>query len=139
LGHSLGAATGEYWRQSIELLGNVAICSLWFVGTKLFWSRLPVEKQAQVEEFFRRLKTPVDFVREEGVQAENDHRQSRVVGWLCIAYGGFVALLALIPNPVVGRLAFVGCGGIVLAIGAILIVAGRIQPERAPITADGSE
>ena len=124
----LTGSTGEYWRQSAELFGNVAICSLWFVGTKLFWSRLPGEKQAQVEEFFRRLRTPVDFAREEGALAANDRRQSRVVGGLCIAYGVFVSLLALIPNPITGRLAFIGCGSIVFAIGATLIASSRRNP-----------
>jgi len=81
--------------------------------------------QARVDQFFRRLNTPVDFDREEGAHAANDGRQSRVVGWLCVAYGGFVALLALIPNPAAGRLAFLGCGAIVLGIGCALLRSGR--------------
>lgn len=125
LGHPLSESSREYWRQSAELFGNVGICSLWFVGTKLFWSRVPAEKQARVDEFFHRLNTPVDFVREEGAHAANDGRQSRAVGWLCIAYGAFVTLLAAIPNPTPGRLAFVGCGLVVLAIGAALLLSAK--------------
>jgi Na+/proline symporter len=131
LGHRLSGSSGEYWRQSAELFGNVAICSLWFVGTKLFWARVPAEKQARVEEFFRRLRTPVDFNREEGADAANDHRQLRVVGWLCIAYGAFVTILAAIPNPPIGRLAFVGCGGVVLLIGGALVASSRRKPAPA--------
>jgi hypothetical protein len=128
LGPTLTGSSGEYWRQSVELFGNVAVCSLWFVGTKFFWTRVPAEKKERVEEFFRRLRTPVDFAREEGKDASNDNRQYRVVGWLCLAYGGFVAALAIIPNPLGGRLAFIGCGGVVLLIGGILVLSSRRNP-----------
>ena len=110
----------------------MAVCSAWFVGTKLFWSHTNAETQARIGQFFRRLNTPVDFDREEGAHAANDSRQSRVVGWLCLAYGAFVALLALIPNPVTGRLAFVGCASVVLAIGWALLISSRKQNSSAP-------
>ncbi len=123
--HPLNPTEAEYWRQSAELFGNVGLCSAWFIGTKLFWARASAETHARVDAFFQRLHTPVDFAREEGAAAANDHRQSQVVGWLCVAYGAFVALLAVIPNPGLGRLAFLGCGGMVLAIGAALILNSR--------------
>ncbi len=132
LGHALSPSSVEYWRQSAELLGNVAVCSAWFVGTKLFWSHTNAETQARIGQFFHRLNTPVNFDREEGAHAANDSRQSRVVGWLCLAYGAFVVLLALIPNPVAGRLAFVGCGGIVLLIGWALLISSRKQNLSGP-------
>jgi solute:Na+ symporter, SSS family len=176
VGHPLDAAAREYWHQSIEMYGNVAVCATWFISTKIAWhsklgasllktvwvavfigvawlgpvaAHLPVkplvwvgsalvaafaiiffrppteEQRTQVIEFYRRLNTPVDFAREEGAHNANDARQEAVVGWLCVAYGGFVALLALIPNPGMGRLAFAGCGGIVAAIGALLLSASR--------------
>jgi Na+/proline symporter len=130
--HPLDAASREYWRQSIELFGNVAVCSTWFVATKLFWSRTTAAEQAQVEEFFTRLRTPVDFAKEEGAHNANDNRQSSVVGWLCLAYGVFVSLLALIPNSALGRLAFLGCGGIVVIVGLALLVAARRPAQPAP-------
>jgi hypothetical protein len=89
--------------------------------------RTTPEHQANVAEFFTRFNRPVDFAQEEG--ADNDARQSSAVGWLCLAYGGFVLMLALIPNPLIGRLAFIGCGGIVLLIGAILLRSSRSAPK----------
>jgi hypothetical protein len=71
------------------------------------------------------MTTPVDFDREEGAANANDGQQSSAVGWLSLAYGVFVCLLAFIPNPLVGRLAFLGCGGVVVLIGVLLIRAGR--------------
>jgi solute:Na+ symporter, SSS family len=125
LGHPLTSSGGEYWRQSAELFGNVGVCSLWFVGTKLFWSRTAAATRARIDDFFHRLNQPVDFAREEGAGAANDHRQSTVVGWLCLAYGAFVALLALIPNSGAGRVAFLGCGAVVFAVGGALLFSNQ--------------
>jgi SSS family transporter len=125
LASPLDAAGREYWRQAIELFGNVAVCSAWFVGTKLFWTRTSAAEKSRVLEFFARLGTPVDHAREEGAASANDSRQESVVGWLCLGYGGFIMLLALIPNAGLGRIAFIGCGGIVAVIGGLLLAASR--------------
>ena len=128
----LDASGREYWRQSIELFGNVAICSAWFIGTKLFWSRTSAAEKTAVLDFFVRLGTPVDHAKEEGAASANDARQESVVGWLCIAYGAFVMLLAVIPNATLGRLAFLGCGGIVCGVGLLLLRASKkIDPAPA--------
>jgi solute:Na+ symporter, SSS family len=183
LAQALDPASREYWRQSIELFGNVTVCATWFLGTKFAWANpaglhvfrglwllifagcvwlrgreldagdgaistaltvlsmlalaavalLPFAffrnptagERERVTEFFRRLNTPVDFAKEEGAHNANDARQESVVGWLCFAYGLFIALLALIPNPPLGRLAFVGCGAVVGSVGVLLLIASR--------------
>jgi SSS family solute:Na+ symporter len=125
LAHPLDVASREYWRQGIQLFGNVTLAATWFLFTSLFWKASPPAHRAEVEKFLTRLDTPIDFVREEGAAAANDSRQAAAVGWLSLTYGGFVVLLALIPNPPGGRLAFVGCGGLVVMVGAALISASR--------------
>jgi Na+/proline symporter len=122
------AATAEYWRQGVQLLGNVLLGTGWFLFTALFWKNTAPARRAAIEAFLVRLDTPVDFVREEGAAAANDARQAGAVGWLSLAYGAFVCLLALVPNPLAGRLAFLGCGGIVLTVGAVLVRSGRRDP-----------
>lgn len=122
---TLDATAREYWRQSVQFFGNITVCATWFFGTKLFWRHTSAEDRQREETFFTRFNTPVDFDREEGAHAANDGRQESVVGWLCLAYGVFVLLLALIPNPPAGRLAFVGCGALVVAIGGLLLRAAR--------------
>lgn len=119
----LDAASREYWTQAAELFGNVGIASAWFLGTTIFWKRTTPGHQAAVADFFARLNKPVDFAREEG--AGSDARQASVVGWLCLAYGGFVMLLALIPNPLGGRVAFLFCGALVAGVGAMLLASSR--------------
>ncbi|HEU5080385.1 MAG TPA: hypothetical protein VFT72_14330 [Opitutaceae bacterium] len=116
----------EYWTQASEFLGNVILGTAWFLGTTAFWSRTSPANRAAIETFIARVNTPVDFAREEGAAAANDRRQSRTMGWLCLAYGVFVLALAAIPNPLSGRLAFVGCGGFVIAVGILL---GRLKDE----------
>ena len=128
-GKALDAASGEYFVQGFQFFANVILASGWFVGTKLFWRRSSPGYRAQVEEFFTRMNTPVDFAREEGAAAANDSRQSATVGWLSLAYGAFVGLLSLIPNSLVGRLAFLGCGAVVVLIGGALILSSRRTPE----------
>ena len=60
----------------------------------------------------------MDFASEEG--AGSDRAQARLLGKLSLAYGGFITLLALIPNPLGGRLGFVFCGLVVIAVGMAL-------------------
>ena len=128
----LDAASREYWIQGFQFFANVALASAWFVSTKLFWRHTAPAYRAQILEFFQRMNTPVDFNREEGAANANDARQSSTIGWLCLAYGGFVLLLALIPNPLIGRLAFIGCGVIVLMVGALLLRTARQTSKNTP-------
>jgi hypothetical protein len=123
LARSLDAASREYWTQSIQLFVNVGVGSAWFLATTLFWRRTSPEYQATVAEFFTRLNTPIDAAGEDG--PGSDARQLAVVGSLSLAYGGFVMLLALIPNPPLGRFAFIFCGGSVAAVGGVLLAAAR--------------
>jgi Na+/proline symporter len=131
LGATLAAESKEYWVQGIQFFANVIVGCTWFIGTKLFWDRTSAAYKAENATFFTRLNTPVDFNREEGAQNSNDAQQQSAIGWLSLAYGGFVSLLALIPNPMAGRLAFLGCGGIVLVIGAALVATSRRMPRAA--------
>jgi Na+/proline symporter len=131
-GAVLDAASQEYWRQAIQLLGNVALGTVWFLFTTLFWKGSAPTERERVEKFLTRLDTPIDFAAEEGAAAANDARQAAAVGWLCLAYGSFVMLLAFIPNPTVGRLAFLGCGGLVAGIGALLVRQGRRVDSASP-------
>ena len=124
-GLTLDAAAREYWTQGMQFFGNVSIASAWFLGSTFFWKRTSPRYQADVATFFTRLNTPVDFDREEGAQQANDAQQQTAIGGLAVAYGIFVLLLVFIPNPLLGRLAFIGCGGGVLVIGALLIRSGR--------------
>ena len=106
------------WGLLSSVLLNTVVCSGWFLGCCWFHRRRGDAEQTRVAQFFKQMETPVDFDREIG-QA-NDTEQHRLLGILCLIYGGFVALLVLIPNPPVGRVAMLTCAGMVLIVGALL-------------------
>ena len=116
----LGRDSAEYWEQGIATILNLVVGSAWFLGTAWFWRRADPAYRTQVEAFFARMNQPVDFAREEG--GANDGRQEKVIGRLCLTYGAFVCALALIPNPVAGRIGFLFCGGVVATIGTVLVI-----------------
>ncbi len=120
-------ATGwerQNWEQGIGLFTILGAGIAWFLFTKLFYDRERPEQRAAIEEFSRRLATPVDYAKEESAAATDD-KQSWLIGWLCLPYGAVVCLMALIPNPLVGRLAFLFCGGVVMLIGWLLVKQAR--------------
>lgn len=125
----LSRTDAAYWTVAAGLVMNVGVGGLWFLGSRIFWHASPEAYRTRVEEFFMRLRTPVDFAREIG--PASDRQQATVLGNLCLAYGAFITLLALIPNPWSGRAGFLFCGGVVLAIGLALRRAAR-RPAVAP-------
>jgi Na+/proline symporter len=123
LAQPLDAGERSYWTVAAGLFMNVGAGVLWFLATRPFWASSAPDYRAHVEAFFTQMRTPVDFEKEIG--AGSDNRQAAGLGLLAQGYGGFIALLALIPNPPAGRLGFVFCGGTVFLIGLALRRAGR--------------
>lgn len=123
LAQPLNAAERSYWTVAAGLILNVGIGCLWFFSTRAFWNAASPAYRARIEAFFVQLRTPIDFKKEIG--EESDSQQAAVLGLLCLYYGGFITLLALIPNPLLGRLGFVFCGGVVVVVGLALRRAAR--------------
>ncbi|MBC8009786.1 MAG: transporter, partial [Burkholderiales bacterium] len=92
----LSAADRSYWTVAAGLFVNVIVGSAWFLGTMRFWSSTPAPVRERIETFHELMLTPIDFAREEG--AGSDRMQGKVLGLLCLGYGAFITLLALIPN-----------------------------------------
>jgi Na+/proline symporter len=114
----------QNWEQGIGVFTILGAGIAWFLFTKLFYARETPAQKAAIEQFCTNLATPVDYAKEETAAATDD-KQSWLIGWLCLPYGAFVALMALIPNPLVGRLGFVFCGGVVMLIGWALVRQSR--------------
>jgi len=98
---------------------NLLVGCTWFLGSCLFAERRSQEEKRRVSEFFQRIATPVDFEKEEGIGSDN--MQAKIMGILCLIYGGFILLLMTIPNPASGRLAFAFCGLMMAGIGGLLL------------------
>jgi Na+/proline symporter len=118
----------QNWEQGIGVFTILSAGLAWFLFTKLFYRHESSAQQAAIEQFCTNLATPVDYAKEETAAATDD-KQSWLIGWLCLPYGAVVTLMALIPNPPVGRAAFVFCGGVVMLVGWLLVKQAR-RPAR---------
>jgi solute:Na+ symporter, SSS family len=112
-----------------SLLLNVVVGSLWFLGTTLFARFNKPAYEEQVAVFFERINSPV--VSDPAKTRALDRAQLRTLGILGLPYGGFVVLLALVPNSLLGRLCFVFVGGGMLLISGILLAASRRMQRQA--------
>lgn len=98
---------------------NLLVGSAFYLSTMFFYKEPKDEaRKEELEILFENLDTPVES-SEEGSE-DSDSSQGASLGMLSLIYGGFVALLCLIPNPLTGRIAFLFCGGILLLIGYFL-------------------
>lgn len=79
------------------------------------------------------MKTPIDPIAEGIVY--DDARQYRTVGTLCLIYGAAMLLGILIPNPLQGRLCFLYIGGVMSALGGVLLFAAQVTHKRTAVSA----
>ncbi len=95
---------------------------------RVFWSTASPEYRAQVDEFFRRIRTPVDYEREVG--ADESHVQMKMVGWIAVLMGGALMGLIFFGRNTAERVAamFVACS--VLVLGLLLYVGGLRRARR---------
>ncbi|MEA2734945.1 MAG: hypothetical protein QOE14_1396, partial [Humisphaera sp.] len=136
LGFTLNKPEASYWVQAISVAVNVIVGSTWFLLTPLLAGRLRSATEVErIDKFFTEMRTPVDFEREEGPGSDN--MQAKVMGMLCLIYGGFITLLALIPNPLSGRLAFIFCGAVMFGVGCMLHRSSSFRKSRAEAAARG--
>jgi SSS family solute:Na+ symporter len=117
----------QNWEQGVGVFTILGAGLAWFLFARLFYRHETAAQKAAIEQFCHNLATPVEYTREEQAAATDD-KQSWLIGWLCLPYGAVVCLMALIPNPAVGRLAFLFCGGIVMLIGWLLVKQARARP-----------
>lgn len=122
--------TGREWsdlKVAIGLIGHLIFTAGFFILSTVFYKPLSEERQKDVDRFFNNLSTPL--VAESTEQKKLDNKQRRMLGSLIAVAGvGVMAMFAL-PNPFWGRMIFVLCGAIVLAVGLLLVKAvdGKVE------------
>ncbi|HEX2099685.1 MAG TPA: hypothetical protein VHF69_03420 [Candidatus Synoicihabitans sp.] len=97
---------------------NLVVCVAWFFFTSLFYHRAPVAYRKNVDEFFERMRTPLPDDPAAAVQ--ENYGFVDTVGRLCVLYGGFIVVLAAIPNTFGGRVCYVACGALIACVGVLL-------------------
>jgi Na+/proline symporter len=123
----LTADEATYLKLAVTTLGGtVLVGSAWYFFTSLFYRAAPKAEQERIEGFFTSLHTPMDKDGAGGVQTAI----YKLLGSLCLVYGGFILLLVLIPNRFTGRLAFLFCGSVMFAVGAVLFANSKHRVEQ---------
>lgn len=111
-------------------LSVLAVGGGWFVAATL-WHRLRGQGMSpDAAGLLADMNRPIDPVLEKIVY--DDRRQYRVMGTLCMTYGGGIALFSLLPNRPSGRLSFLICGGIIFCIGGVLLWLSRRSAKQSP-------
>lgn len=116
------ALTGREWKDlkvGLGLMGHIVITGGFFCSTMFFYKPLSAEREKDVDTFFNNLATPLH--NESSAQQHLDNKQRRMLGALISCAGVGIMCMFFLPNPFMQSLIFVLCGGIVLAIGLLLV------------------
>ena len=98
----------------LTIAGHVFITGGFFWATSLFYNAAKDENKLETDHFFEDLNRPVIADDE---QDEVDRQQRSKLGVMVLFMSAGMMLMALIPNPLWGRMLFVICSLIIGAIG----------------------
>lgn len=129
--------TGREWSDlnvGVSLAAHVVITGGFFLASAFFYKGRTPAREEEVKTLFRNWNTPL--VAEGDEQKALDTKQRSMLGNLISVAGFGIIAMALIPNPMYGRMLFMLCGGIVLTVGILLLMAAREpKPDMAIATA----
>ena len=101
----------------LTLAAHVFITAGFFCTTSLFYNESKDKNKLETNRFFKDLETPVIA---DNQQNEFDRQQRNKLGTMVICMSAGILLMALIPNPIWGRLVFVICSLVIFTIGFLL-------------------
>ena len=109
-----------FYFYTASVLGNVVIAGGWYLLTTRFYKQTSKESQQRDAAFFERMNKPLLTPVGPTDSEQLDLQQRALLGNLCLVYGGLIMLMALVPNPIQGRLCFLFCGSVVALTGWLL-------------------
>ena len=109
----------------VTLASHLSITAGFFCLTSLFYREEKDVYESQRESFFVDLETPVVA---DSIQDSYDQQQRDKLGSMVSIMGAGVLLMAMIPNPIWGRLVFLSCALVILTIGWLLKRSARPEP-----------
>ena len=109
----------------VTLASHLFITAGFFCLTSLFYREEKDVYESQRESFFVDLETPVVA---DSIQDSYDQQQRDKLGSMVSIMGAGVLLMAMIPNPIWGRLVFLSCALVILTIGWLLKRSARPEP-----------
>ena len=101
----------------LTLAAQVFLTAGFFCATSFFYKESKDNNKLETARFFENLETPVIA---DDQQDEFDRQQRNKLGTMVMCMGTGILLMALIPNPLWGRLIFVACALIISGIGFLL-------------------
>jgi len=122
-GFSQAYSDGFQWNFQQQFFSVFSAGTLGFLLSTLFAPAQNSEHREKVDEFFKTMKTPIDFEKEIG--EGNDLRQLTTIGWFGAAVAVFIGLLLFIPNPTQGRMVILVLALVIGVVSGLMIRAGR--------------
>ncbi len=101
----------------LTLGAHVFITAGFFYATSFFYNESKDKNKIETDQFFKNLETPVIADHQ---QDEFDRQQRNKLGMMVICMSAGILLMALIPNPLWGRMIFIICSLIIFFIGLLL-------------------
>ncbi|GAD89438.1 putative transporter [Vibrio halioticoli NBRC 102217] len=138
IANMLGLEHGFTSREASDLIvmngiiGHLLITGGFFCLTTKFYKEPVGEREKELNHFWKDVATPV--IESEG-QDEMDRQQRNMLGKLILVFGALVSAMILIPNPFWGRMAFVFCGAVVVAVGAALLRSAKVKKAKPQLRA----
>ena len=96
---------------------HIFITATFFCLTSLFYKESNDKNISETKRFFENLETPVIA---DNLQDDIDREQRSKLGGMVIFMSAGIMLMALIPNPLWGRLIFILCSIVIFTIGSLL-------------------
>ncbi len=101
----------------LTLGAHVFITAGFFYMTSFFYDESKDANKEQTVQFFKNLETAVIA---DDLQDDYDKKQRIKLGGMVIAMSTGILLMALIPNPLWGRMIFIICSMVIMTIGLLL-------------------
>lgn len=124
--------TEDEWTYQMKTFIIIPTGLIGYILTIPFWKYASDSYRAQVDEFFTRMKTPIDFEKEVGTG--NDLTQLKIMGSFSAVVGLCICTLVFLPNEFSGRLVILFVGGTVATIGGLLALVGSRGSKPQPPT-----
>ncbi|WP_435234326.1 sodium:solute symporter family transporter [Psychromonas sp. PT13] len=129
---NLDTLTHREWsdlKVAVGLISHIVLTGGFFLMSTLFYTKLSDAREKDVDKFFNNLATPL--VSEGVAQQKLDNSQRKMLGTLIGVAGLAIMTMFFLNNPMWGRAIFILCGGIVLGVGVVLVMAvdGKVNDD----------
>ncbi len=125
-----GKLNGNYWTVQDRAIWIMLFGSVAAIICLLFSKHTSEKSRTEVDAFFKKMHTPIDYDTEIG-RAAVDYEQYFVISKAVLFVGALILLILFVPNDTFSRLCILSISGFVLSVGALLWWGGRRMKAKA--------